>query len=80
MLEPGLQTPSWPSVEHAYRLGEVERAEFLPSIPVQPVGYSDAWQLLSRLEGEAAPASWQGGLNITYRSEQNKIQDNTCFA
>jgi len=61
------QTPSWPSVEYAYRLGEVERSEFLPSIPVQPVGYSDAWQLLSRLEGEAAPDSWQGGLNITYR-------------
>ena len=60
-------TPGWPSVDHAYRVGETEWKHCLPSIPVQPVGYTDAWQLLSRLEGERAPDTWQGGLNFTYR-------------
>ena len=60
------ETPNWPSVEHAYRLDSEDRAEFLPSIQVQPVGYTDALQILSNMTGPVAPASWQGGLEITY--------------
>ena len=60
-------TPNWPSVEHAYRLDDADRAAYLPQIPVQPIGYTDAEQILNKMAGEAAPADWQGGINITYR-------------
>ena len=54
------------SAGHVCRLDEADRAEHLPSIPVQPIGYTDAEVILARLEGEVAPDSWQGGLNLTY--------------
>ncbi|VDL82262.1 unnamed protein product [Nippostrongylus brasiliensis] len=38
----------------------------LPSIPVIPLSYSFAWELLSRMKGPAAPATWRGALNVTY--------------
>ena len=34
---------------------------------MQPVGYTDAEQLLMRMEGEPAPEDWQGGLDIVYK-------------
>ena len=49
------------------RLDEEDRKEYLPRIPVQPVGYTDAEQLLMRMEGEPAPEDWQGGLDIVYK-------------
>ena len=49
------------------RLDEEDRLEYLPRIPVQPVGYTDAEQLLMRMEGEPAPEDWQGGLDIVYK-------------
>ena len=49
------------------RLDEDDRREYLPRIPVQPVGYTDVEQLLLRMEGDAAPEDWQGGLNLVYR-------------
>ncbi len=39
----------------------------LPRIPVQPVGWAAAEQILSRMEGPRAPRDWQGGLSFTYR-------------
>uniref|UniRef100_A0A914S6Y5 PA domain-containing protein n=1 Tax=Parascaris equorum TaxID=6256 RepID=A0A914S6Y5_PAREQ len=39
----------------------------LPTIPVLPIGYSDAFQILSRMQGRMVPLDWQGGLNISYR-------------
>jgi len=59
-------TPNWPSMENAYRLDEADRQEYLPKIPVQPVGYTDAEQILNKIDGDPAPEEWQGGLNITY--------------
>jgi len=61
------ETPNWPSLDNVYRLDEEDRAEILPRIPVQPMGYADAYEILSRLEGNDAPAEWQGGLNFTYK-------------
>ena len=61
------ETPNWPSVDHAYRLDSEDRAQYLPSIQVQPIGYTDALQILSNMNGTEAPPSWQGGLDITYR-------------
>jgi len=39
----------------------------LHTIPVLPLGYNAASEILSRMTGEAAPEDWQGGLDLTYR-------------
>ncbi len=39
----------------------------LHTIPVLPLGYNAASEILSRMTGEAAPEEWQGGLNLIYR-------------
>ena len=41
--------------------------ELLPKIPVQPIGYAAAREILSRMKGAIAPASWIGGLPCAYR-------------
>ncbi|MPC31504.1 Glutamate carboxypeptidase 2 [Portunus trituberculatus] len=63
-LQGDLLTPGYPAVESAFRLPESEADLF--SIPVQPMGYGDAWHFLSLLEGKEAPPTWQGDLNLTY--------------
>ncbi|KAB7496032.1 hypothetical protein Anas_04285 [Armadillidium nasatum] len=53
-------------LEHAYRLSEDEAK--LPKIPGQPIGYSDAIEILKRLDGPVAPEDWQGGYpGFTYK-------------
>ncbi len=46
--------------------GSVE--DHTPSVPVQPLGYGDAYHLLKHLGGATAPSSFQGGFaqNFTY--------------
>jgi len=39
----------------------------LPRIPVQPLGWAAAAEILSRMRGPAVPAGWQGGLPFAYR-------------
>ncbi len=39
----------------------------LHTIPVLPLGYNAASEILSRMKGESAPEEWQGGLDLTYR-------------
>jgi len=39
----------------------------LHTIPVLPIGYTAAAEILSRMTGEVAPDSWQGGLDLPYR-------------
>ncbi len=39
----------------------------LHTIPVLPLGYDAASEILKRMTGEEAPAEWQGGLDIPYR-------------
>ena len=39
----------------------------LPRIPVQPVGWGAAQEILSRMRGESVPREWQGGLPFRYR-------------
>ncbi|CAL8248095.1 unnamed protein product [Merluccius merluccius] len=48
-----------------YRI-PVENITGIPTIPIQPIGFEDAYVLISQLGGEAAPADWQGGFNCTY--------------
>lgn len=39
----------------------------LHSIPVTPLSYGAAKNILSKMDGEPVPPSWQGGLPFTYR-------------
>lgn len=60
-------TPGWASVRGAKRI-EVENAG-LPKIPVQPIGWDAAREILSRMTGQSAPEGWKGGLDLPYRVE-----------
>lgn len=44
-----------------------EEVEGFHTIPVTPIGYGAAQEILSRMSGQPVPASWQGGLPFTYR-------------
>ncbi|CAF2689426.1 unnamed protein product, partial [Rotaria sp. Silwood2] len=53
-------TPIYPSTE--------DSISFLPRIPAQPIGYSEAEVILQYLQGIEVDAEWRGGLrNVTYR-------------
>ena len=39
----------------------------LHTIPVLPLGYNAAAEIISRMTGEVAPDMWQGGLDMPYR-------------
>ncbi len=40
----------------------------LPKIPVQPIGWGAAGEILVRMRGLPVPKGWQGGLPFTYRA------------
>jgi N-acetylated-alpha-linked acidic dipeptidase len=58
-------TPGVGATADAKRLDRSE-APTMPKIPVQPLSWADAQPLLAALGGRPAPASWVGGLPITY--------------
>ncbi|HEX4168529.1 MAG TPA: M28 family peptidase, partial [Bryobacteraceae bacterium] len=58
-------TPGIGSVPGAKRLA-ISEARTLMRIPVLPIGYADAQPFLAALSGRVVPASWRGGLPITY--------------
>lgn len=51
--------------EHVERLDPADVD--LHTIPVAPIGYGAAHEILSRMKGEPVPSGWQGGLPFTYR-------------
>ena len=57
-------TPSVPSIRGATRIAE--SAMEIPHIPVVPIGYGNAAELLRDLRGTQIPQSWQGGLPFRY--------------
>ncbi|HYH81613.1 MAG TPA: M20/M25/M40 family metallo-hydrolase [Longimicrobium sp.] len=57
-------TPRGPSVEGAPRLTREQMA--IPRIPVIPVGYANAAELLRGVRGTSVPQAWQGGLPFRY--------------
>jgi N-acetylated-alpha-linked acidic dipeptidase len=63
------RTPSVPSVPGGPGLDEA--AMDLPKIPVQPIGYAAAAEILRRMEGKEVPkdSGWVGGLPFPYRLE-----------
>ncbi len=60
-------TPGTFAAEDAVRLRVEDVA--LPKIPVQPVSYAAAREIMSRMTGQAVPEGWQGGLPFAYRIE-----------
>lgn len=46
-----------------------EEVKGLHTIPVTPISYGSAQEILSRMQGKPVPAGWQGGLPFTYRLE-----------
>jgi len=59
-------TPGIGATKDAKRYSVAE-APTITKIPVLPISYGDAEPLLSALTGDVVPASWRGGLPITYR-------------
>ena len=59
-------TPGVGATKSAQRL-PVALAPTITKIPVLPISYGDAQPLLAALGGPLAPATWRGGLPITYR-------------
>ena len=59
-------TPGVGATKNAKRLS-VAQAPTITKIPVLPISYGDAQPLLAALGGPAVPATWRGGLPITYR-------------
>ncbi|MEM1447755.1 MAG: M28 family peptidase [Planctomycetota bacterium] len=60
-------TPDFEATEDAKRLDPEDVA--LPTIPVQPVGWQAATQIMAPMRGGSVPAGWQGGLPFRYRLE-----------
>jgi N-acetylated-alpha-linked acidic dipeptidase len=58
-------TPGIGAVPGAKRLA-LSEVTTLTKIPVMPISYGDAQPLLAALRGPMAPATWRGGLPITY--------------
>ena len=58
-------TPGVGATKDAKRLN-ISEAVTIMKIPVLPISYEDALPLLQSLGGQVVPASWRGGLPITY--------------
>lgn len=57
-------TPGYPSVSGAKRIPVSEME--VPRIPVLPISYGNAGELLRGLDGHSIPQSWQGALPFRY--------------
>ncbi|MDB5195916.1 MAG: family peptidase [Flaviaesturariibacter sp.] len=58
-------TPGIGATKDAKRLDRKDAITIM-KIPVLPISYEDALPLLQSLSGQVVPASWRGGLPITY--------------
>jgi N-acetylated-alpha-linked acidic dipeptidase len=58
-------SPGWASEKGSKRL-TLDEAKTLQQIPVLPISYADAFQLLNSLSGPVAPEKWRGALPLTY--------------
>ena len=58
-------TPGEPATENAKRL-DPDKID-LPRIPVQPVSWSNAHEIMKRMKGAGVPDEWQGALPLPYR-------------
>jgi N-acetylated-alpha-linked acidic dipeptidase len=65
-------TPGYPSTANARRipLSQME----VPRIPVLPMSYGNAAELLRGLQGNSIPQTWQGGLPFRYHVGPGPVQ------
>lgn len=66
LVKGDLSTQGYPSTNYSYRPSEKEISKQFPSIPCHPIGYDDAYFLLSSLVSGEVWQDWQGSLNFTY--------------
>ena len=71
-------TPGWPSVAGARRLTTAEMN--VPRIPVVPISYGNATELLRGLRGAAIPRGWQGGLPFRYHVGPGPVKARVAVA
>lgn len=64
-------TPGVGATKDAKRLNRKDAITIM-KIPVLPISYEDAQPLLQLLSGQVVPASWRGGLPITYHVGPSK--------
>lgn len=64
-------TPGIGATKNAKRLDRKDAITIM-KIPVLPISYEDAQPLLQSLKGQVVPASWRGGLPITYHVGPSK--------
>jgi N-acetylated-alpha-linked acidic dipeptidase len=65
-------TPGYPSTANAPRIPVAQMD--IPHIPVLPVSYGNAAELLRGLGGNAIPQPWQGGLPFRYHVGPGPVQ------
>jgi len=65
-------TPGYPSTVNAKRI-PVSQME-VPHIPVLPISYGNAAELLRGLSGKSIPQPWQGGLPFRYHVGPGPVQ------
>jgi len=65
-------TPGYPSTANARRI-PVAQME-IPRIPVLPLSYGNAAELLRGLSGKSIPQPWQGGLSFRYHVGPGPVQ------
>ena len=65
-------TPGYPSTEKAPRLTEAQMD--IPHIPVVPISYGNARQLLNPVRGAGVPQAWQGGLSFRYHAGPGPVR------
>ena len=71
-------TPGYPSTENAKRI-PVSQME-VPHIPVLPISYGNAAELLRELSGKSIPQPWQGGLGFRYHVGPGPVQARIAVA
>ncbi len=65
-------TPGYPSTANARRIPVADME--IPHIPVLPISYGNAAELLRGLGGKSIPQPWQGGLAFRYHVGPGPIQ------
>jgi N-acetylated-alpha-linked acidic dipeptidase len=71
-------TPGYPSTANAKRIAVAQMD--VPRIPVLPVSYGNAVELLRGLTGKSIPQPWQGGLPFRYHVGPGPVQARIAVA
>ncbi|XP_076472403.1 N-acetylated-alpha-linked acidic dipeptidase 2-like [Babylonia areolata] len=66
-------TPDYPAVDGIPRMS-AERDSY-PRLPVFPVSFNDAQELMTNLSGVDVPSDWVGGLSIGYKTGPGYLDD-----